>query len=206
MSTLLSHPKTIDETLSNLYLLPQLQQYSMGGAVIGNDGQTYISPDSDRKYAHIQEAQAMKQTVNNYLSSKVGKEFVRYTKEKGKHFTPIVGIGTKDLGENTVAALITNDLEAILVSNYDGKGIEQRTKEMAQNYGLLDTQMMLDYVITHELAHAAGYKSEAETEVFVKDFYTQLAQNSSGKEQEKYLVLASIAGLREEQAYQSESN
>ncbi|MFA6460705.1 MAG: hypothetical protein WCV90_00430 [Candidatus Woesearchaeota archaeon] len=213
MITSLSHYSTIDDSLD--YLgdaslgednLLQLQLYSMGGAVIGNDGKMYVHPQSDRKEAHQQEARVMKKVVNNYLDSKVGKAFTNYVKQQGKKFTPIVGIGTEDLGENTVAALRTNDLEAVLLSNYDGKGIEKRALEMAQAYGILDTQMMLDYVITHELAHAAGYKSEADTERFVGQFYTNLAQRSTGKEQEKYLVLAAVAGMRAEEAGKKENN
>ena len=184
----------------------QLQQYSMGGAVIGKDKKTYVSPDSDNRYAHEREAEVMERVVHNYLDSKVGKEFVNYAQQQGRKFIPIVGIGTKDMGENTVAAIITNDLEAILISNYQGKGIKERTAEMAQAYGVMDTQMMLDYVLTHELAHAAGYKSEADTEGFVKESYTDLAAKSSGKEQERYLTLAGIAAVREEQAYKSEAN
>lgn len=216
MFTLMSQPeriedstgyRSIDDSLDNPDTLgyePQL--YAMGGAVIGNDGKSYVSPDSDNRYAHEREAGVMKRVVHDYLDSKVGQEFVNYAQQKGKKFIPIVGIGTKDMGQNTVAAIITNDLEAILVSNYDGKGIKQRAAEMAQAYGVMDTQMMLDYVLTHELAHAAGHQSEAETESFVKDFYTDLAAKSNGAEREKYLTLAGIAAVREEQAYKSEAN
>jgi len=199
MHSLMSHYGTIDASLG-------LQQYEMGGAVVGNDGKTYVSPDSDHRYAHEREAGVMKRRVDRYLDSKVGKEFVNYVARNDKEFTPLVGVGTKDMGQNTVAALITNGLEAILVSNYQGKGIEQRAQEMAVMYGILDKEMMIDYVITHELAHAAGHTSEAATEGFVKDFYSELASKSTGKERESYLTLAAIAEHREQEAYQKEAN
>jgi len=195
----MSHYSTLDDSLG-------LQKYNMGGAVIGQDGKMYVSPDSDNCYAHEREAHTMKKIVDNYLDSKVGKEFVNYVGGRGKKFIPIVGKGTKDMGQNTVAALITNGLEAILVSNYQGKGIEKRAQEMAQMYGLMDKEMMLDYVITHELAHAAGHTSEAETEGFVKDFYSELASKSTGKERDRYSTLAAIAAHREQEAYQREAN
>ncbi len=203
MNSLMSHYASIDDSLG---CSSKLQLYGMGGAILDERKKVHVSPDSDNRYAHEREAQTMDRIVNNYLDSKVGREFVDYAHQQGKKFVPIVGIGTKDLGENTVAALITNDLEAILVSNYQGKGIEKRAREMAKMYGILDTQMMIDYVITHELAHAAGHRSEAETERFVGEFYTNLAQKSTGKEQEKYLVLAAVAEMRTEEAYQNEAN
>ena len=63
---------------------------------------------------------------------------------------------------------------------------------------------MQEYVLTHELAHAAGYKSEAETEGFIKDFFTSRAFQTQGETREKYTSLAKIAAKREYEADQLE--
>lgn len=126
----------------------------------------------------------------------------------------LAGVGAEDLPEGTVAAVKRNDLEGILVGNYaQGKSFEYRVGEMARQYekyvvgGIngvggdgVDRAAMTEYVLAHEIAHAAGYKDEAEVEHILQDYFTAKAGESKGAEQEKYRALAKVAGERIKQA------
>ena len=190
----------IDDILSSY--VENMQKYDMGMVVVGNNKKLH-SPGTDNPKIHASEAYKMEQVVAKYLMSTDGEDFVRYvTQDRGKEFVKIKGVGAGDLGESTVAAILMNDTEGILLANYNGKPFEQRINEMARMYSI-DSDSMRNYVITHELAHAAGHKTEESCERFVKEFYLNQADKARTLEQTaEYIVLANIAESREKQAAQ----
>ena len=176
---------------------PMSHRYDMGMAVI-QDGKTNLY-NSDRPYDHIREAESFDTLMKNYLSSTEGQRFIEYLHSRGKELVEIKGFGAGDLGEHTVAATLKNNLEGIIVSNYQGHSFSERVQQMADQYGI-NTEAMTEYVIAHELSHAAGYKSEAETEGFVKDYFTTQAFQHQGEDRQKYVQLAKIAEQRQYEA------
>ncbi len=179
------------------YILPNAQQYNMGMAVQDEHNHTNIY-SSDNPEAHAREAKNTYEIVQGYLNSEAGNSFVDYVHSRGKEFMKIKGIGSGDLGEGVVAAILRNNLEGILLSNYDGKGFEERISEMADKYHLTH-EATTEYVLAHELAHAAGYKAEAETEGFIKQYFETRAFQTEGEEREKYVQLAGVAAVREKE-------
>lgn len=174
----------------------QPKRYNMGLAVVHPDD-TITTIQSDQPYTHIREARDMSDLVNDYLASTEYQHFLEYA---GNH-VPIVGIGSGDLGQHTVAAVVHNGLEALLLSNYDGRSFQNRVQEMAEKYHLNEAAMT-KYVLTHEMAHLAGNESEAETERFVKHYFQSRAFQTEGEERKEYLQLAKIAEQREYEAEQ----
>ncbi|MBS3120480.1 hypothetical protein J4420_02100 [Candidatus Woesearchaeota archaeon] len=167
-----------------------------------HDGVTDVH-NSDNAYAHVNEATRFDQLMRSYLSSEQGQHFLTYIESRNRKLVELTGYGTADLGPSTVAATIHNGLEGIIVSNYQGKTFQERVEQMAIQYKI-PADAMQEYVLTHELAHAAGYKSEAETEGFIKDFFTSRAFQTQGETREKYTSLAKIAAKREYEADQLE--
>ena|SRR3989344_2962414 len=171
------------------------------GLVIRDQKGLYHSPGSDNLEIHSREALHMEQVLGRYLCSRDGEDFVRYvTNQRGKEFVEIKGIGAGDLGESTVAAILMNDTEGILLANYNGLPFEERVSQMARQYNVSNDSLR-NYVITHELAHAAGNRTEESCEGFVKEFYQHQAENAATLEKKtEYLSLANIAENREKQA------
>lgn len=170
----------------------------MGMAVVDPQGKTNLY-SSDRPYEHLREAENMQELFQKYLSSEQGKSFMEYVRSRGNKLMNFKGVGAGDLGENTVAAILRNDLEGILLSNYEGKSFAERISEMAAQYNLTH-EATIEYVLAHELAHAAGYKSEKETEGFIKEYFKSRASHTEGEEKEKYVQLAGVAAEREREA------
>ena len=154
---------------------------------------------SDNPGNHIREAKNMDSIVRDYISSEEGKKFLDYAAARGEEFVKIKGVGAGDLGEQTVAAILHNGLEGVILGNYEGKSFTSRVSEMANMYGI-DQKSMTEYVIAHELAHAAGYDTEAGAEGFIKDFFTSQAFQSEGGQRARYVKLAGIAAKREAEA------
>lgn len=191
------------------YLSQFPQEYSVGGAVIDAEGKAHVY-GSDRPRQHLREAKQMYRVVQRYLTSPEGKDFLNYLISQGAKLMNIAGVGAEDLPEETVAAVKRNDLEGILVGNYaQGKSFEYRVGEMARQYSKygvggingvggdgVGRAAMTEYVLAHELAHAAGYKNEAEVEQLLQDYFTAKAGESKGAEQEKYRALARVAEHR----------
>ena len=173
------------------------QQYGMGMAVIGNNAVDLYN--SNTPQTHISEAKSMDSLVRSYLTSQVGQDFSSYVASKGRRFVKIKGVGAGDLGEDTVAAIIHDGLEGVILSNYSETTFSERVGQMANSYGIGE-DAMTEYVITHELAHAAGCKSEAKTEGFIKEYFEQKAFKSQGEDRQRYVNLASIAAKREKEA------
>jgi hypothetical protein len=226
MKTQKSHPHYLEELcyFSDNNLLQKnftssasnkaLQLYEMGLAV--KQGPVTNLYSSTHPQEHLKEAERMEQTLKNYLNSEKGQSFVEYVSKRGKTFMEIKGVGAGDLGENTVAALLHNGLEGIILSNYEGKSFENRVEEMASKYSL-NTEAMTEYVLVHELAHAAGCKSEYETENFVKNYfqeraehYSSAASQSEGEEKEHNLEMAQhytkLSEVAEERAQEADES
>ncbi len=175
-----------------------LELYAMGMAVIDPAERTHIY-NSDRPEEHLSEARSMYGVFQQYLSSDEGREFLSYLGAKNRTMMDLKGVGAGDLGEGVVAAVLRNDLEGILLANYQGKSFEQRVGEMAQQYGL-DAESMKEYVLAHETAHMAGYKSERDTEAVLQEYFSRKAARASAasepEKKAKYLALARIAQER----------
>lgn len=177
--------------------MPQVPLYSlspMGMAVIDQNNRAHLY-SSDRPYKHLSEAQNLKNLLQQYLSSGEGKQFVNYLHSKGRKFMEVKGVGSADLDNNAVAAVMRNDLEGVILANYNGQSFSSRVSEMAGEYGV-KPELMEEYVLTHELAHAAGCRSETQTEGLLKEYFSERASRAQGGEKVKYLSLAKIAGQR----------
>src|SRR3989344_9308832 len=142
-----------DSVLSSSYsVLP------MGLAYVGNDKKVNVQ-GSDRPYEHTQQAQTMDGIVKDYLHSTEGQRFIDYAHSRGRKLIQLVGAGSADLGEHVVAAVIHDGERGVIVSNYDGKDFRSRVSEFASMYGI-NQEVALEYVLTHEFGHIAGYNTE----------------------------------------------
>jgi hypothetical protein len=172
----------------------QLEMYAMGMATVDENKKVSLH-SSDQPYEHIDEAKKMDDLVNNYLSSKEGESLMDYLGSRSKSQINIKEYGSGDLGENVVAAVLHDGIEGVILSNYNGKPFTERITEMAGMYGLTE-EATTEYVLAHEFAHAAGYKSEAETESVIKEYFLEMAAGSEGDVKEKYDSLARVAEER----------
>ncbi len=179
-------------------LSPEYSIHGMGLAYVTPDGNANVV-NSDRPQTHVREAQYMDDIVKDYLRSEEGQQFVNYALSHGRKFLQLVGAGSADLGEHTVAALIHDGEKGLIVSNYDGKDFRSRVDELADMYHI-SSDAALEYVLTHEFAHAAGNYNEESNELFLKEYFAHRAEESEGAEKEKYEKLAKIAERREGEA------
>ncbi|HLC70979.1 MAG TPA: hypothetical protein VJI32_03170 [Candidatus Nanoarchaeia archaeon] len=170
----------------------------MGAVYINEQGKSVVA-NSDRRAVHEYQARQMDDIVRDYTRSKEGRAFHDYARSCGHTFIQLIGAGTGDLGEHTVAAVIHDGKKGIIVSNYDGKDFRTRVSEFASQYGLKH-EAALEYVLTHEFGHVAGYNTESSNEGFIKDYFLHRAAVTHGGEREKYKTLAEVAGQREQEA------
>ena len=173
-----------------------VQRYNMGLAVASGKEVTVYG--SDRPKEHSREARNFDGLMRDYLSSESGKRFVQYVHSHGRDIMD-VEFGSGDLGPNTVAATIHNGLEGIIVGNYSGRSFDERVDQLAKKYGA-PAAAMREYVFSHELAHAAGHHKEADTERFIKDYFTTRAFETQSGERAQYVQLAKIAEQRAQEA------
>ena len=128
------------------------------------------------------------------------KKFIDYVQGQGKKFVDIKGGVAGDLGDQAVAAIIHDGIEGYILGNCEkGENFDQRSGQFAQKYQV-SKEIAVEYAMTHEMAHAAGYKSEKDVEGFLKQYFETQAFKSSGQQREKYVKLASIAANREKHA------
>ena len=177
----------------------QPELYAMGMAVIDNNKNVNLY-SSDQPNQHLSQAKQMESIVENYLSSDEGKSLVQYLGTRSKKPIEIKGYGAGDLGENVVVAVLHDGIEGIILSNYNGKDFTERIGELANKYNL-NHEDTTEYVLAHEFAHAAGYKSEAETENVIKEYFEFMASSSDeNRVKKKYESLAKVAEERCEEA------
>ena len=174
----------------------------MGAVYINEQGKSVVA-NSDRRAIHEYQARKMDDIVSDYTRSEEGKAFHDYARSRGHTFIQLVGAGAGDLGEHTVAAVIHDGEKGKIFSNYDGKDFQSRVQEFADNYGLHHKEA-LEYVLTHEFGHLAGYNKESSNEGFIKEYFMHRAHETKGSEQEKYIHLAQVAGHREKEAEKTE--
>ncbi|MDO8656612.1 MAG: hypothetical protein Q7K45_05215, partial [Nanoarchaeota archaeon] len=174
----------------------------MGAVYINEQGKSVVA-NSDRRAIHEYQARKMDDIVKDYVRSEEGQAFLQYATSHGNKSIELVGTGSADLGQNTVAAVIHDGERGIMVSNYDGKDFHSRVSEFANQYGLRQ-EAALEYVLTHEFGHVAGYNTESSNEGFIKDYFMHRANETQGAEQEKYIHLAEVAGHREKEATKAE--
>ncbi len=176
----------------------------MGMAVVDSNSGNVSLYSSDRPSKHIDEAYNFEHVVKSYLSSEEGKSFMDYVDRRGKKMMDIKGVGAGDLGPNTVAAIMHNGIEGILLSNYDGRSFEDRVSQLASMYEISDDAAQ-EYVLAHELSHAAGHFDESSAEEFLVGYFTEMAEGAEGEEKAKYESLANVAKERAEQAREAEN-
>ena len=176
----------------------------MGMAVVDAETKDTNFYKSDNQETHAQEAKNMEETFTNYLSSEEGENFLNYVSSRGKKMMDIKGVGACDLGENTVAAILHNGIEGIILSNYEGKSFGERVSGYADLYGI-DNNSAEEYVLAHELSHAAGHNTEESAEEFLEDYFTEMAEKCDGDDRSKYQSLAKVACQRKEEAGAYES-
>lgn len=189
-SSLLSQDYSSDS--SSLHYLP------MGAVYIDTQGKSRVA-NSDRPAVHEYQARQMDNIVKEYVRSEEGQAFLKYATSHGYKSIQLVGTGAADLGQDAVAAVIHDGKRGFMVSNYDGKDFQTRVQEFANQYGL-PQEAALEYVLTHEFGHVAGYTTEAGNEKFIKKYFMHRANQTEGGEQQKYLYLAEVAGQREREA------
>ncbi|MBT3297966.1 hypothetical protein HN385_03515 [archaeon] len=199
----LSKPYGLD-ILTNQMLNNGYSLNTMGMAVVDSNSGNVNLYSSDKPSKHIDQAYNFEHIVKSYLSSEEGKSFMDYVDSRGKKMMKIKGVGAGDLGSNTVAAIMHNGIEGILLSNYDDRSFEDRVSQLASIYEISDDAAQ-EYVLAHELSHAAGHYDESSAEEFLVGYFTEMADNSEGEEKEKYESLANVAKERYEQATQAES-
>ncbi len=179
-----------------------LQYHPLGLAYIAANGSVNVH-NSDRAAVHQYHAKQMDQIVKEYTRSEEGRAFHDYASSRGHTFIQLIGAGAGDLGEHTVAAVIHDGKKGIIVSNYDGKDFSTRVQEFASQYGLKH-EAALEYVLTHEFGHVAGYNTESSNEGFIKDYFLHRAAVTQGGERDKYMALAQVAEHRQQQATKAE--
>ena len=192
----------MNETSLEHCLGNRVEYHPMGLAYIAPNGEVNVV-NRDRPSTHEYQARKMDEIVKDYIHSGPGKAFLDYATSTGHSFIQVVGAGTGDLGEYTVAAVIHDGERGIIVSNYDGKDFHTRVQEFATQYGLRHEEA-LEYVLTHEFGHVAGYRTEEGNEGFIRDYFMHRANQTEGVEQEKYLTLAEVARQREQEAGKTE--
>lgn len=171
-------------------------------SIIDQQGKLHSKNGSEKEK---REAQNFKRVVQTYLSSESGKNLISYLSSKKQKPAEIIGYGAGKLGKDTVAAVTGNDLETVILSNYqDNKGFDSRVQDLAKLYKINSLEAK-EYVLAHEIVHTAGYKTEKGTEAVLKDYFLELSTKSQGPEKEKYSRLSKVAGLREQEAKKLEN-
>ena len=166
--------------------------------VVSKGGYHSQANSIDELCKYQKEGEQFKDLVQNYMD-KNGKDLVAYLHSKGKDLNNLKAVGSMKLEDNAIAALITYQIDgkkqSLMVSNGSGKGFDARVSEFAGQY-LLDKDTAAEYVIVHEMMHAAGYNDEVSCEKAVGDFFKQMAKSSSGQTKGKYEQLAQTAQIR----------
>lgn len=140
------------------------------------------------------EAKHFTGVVDKYMATE-GQHLQKYLKETGHQVTPVEKTGSMHLPDGAVAALVTYPGlgKSYMVSNGSGPGFEARVNKFAQQYAL-DKDSARDYVITHELMHAAGCRSESSCESAVGRYFRNRAKAEKGSS--RYESLARTAEIR----------
>ncbi len=127
-------------------------------------GDGRILEDRDSNYDRGQIA-SIEAHVEKYLAGE-GKNFIQYLKKKGKE-PKLDGIGSAPLGDHTVAAIAKNDYLTLLLGN---RNFDAMVQGMGREYGLNDDEA-LEYVLTHEMGHAAGVEQEVANERLLHEYF-----------------------------------
>jgi hypothetical protein len=182
------------------------KNYPMGMALVDESGEVELY-GSDRPEMHVREAQYMNDVLQNYLSSEEGTSFLEYLGSKGKEAQiDKVGAGDfKNLEDSIIAATIYSGSERFIVGNYEGdKGFEERVTELTSLYQEdfdVSEDDLREYVLAHEIAHSAGYKSEASVEKVLTKYFAKMEKEAEDDDiRDKYQALKEIAQQRAQEA------
>lgn len=167
-------------------------------AVKDQQGTVYAGPNSDADTAQLP-------TVEAYLRSYVtgrGKAFLGYLRERGLQPT-IDYIGSHALPKDAVAAIASTGDSNVFLANRNFTG---KLKEFAHTYARygLSLEDAAEYVLHHEMAHAAGVQSEVAVETLLAEYFTHRAEElgKKGHNQQKYQRMAKLASDRVAQGEQ----
>lgn len=186
---------------SRRYEVPARQTHETpsNGAIVTGGG--YLAQGERRQdiSRYTSEAEHFKKEVENYLSGN-GKYLLSHLEKKGRSLDDLVGYGSMDLQDDAVAAYVSfqnnGQKYGMIVSNGSGDGFEKRVSKLAKNY-LLDKGSAKEYVIAHEMMHAAGYDTEASCEKALSEYFNDRAKNASGEARARYESLAQVASTRQ---------
>lgn len=162
--------ESLQQTIDLGKLLNNTKIYGLAARM--NDGR--VIEDLDGHYDRSQIA-TIESHVENYLANE-GVAFIEYLKDKGKE-VKIDGIGSARLGDHTVAAIAKNEYMTLLLGNHN---FDQRVKEMGREYGLNDSEA-LEYILTHEMGHAAGIDKEVDNENLLHEYFEAKASEYRGQ-------------------------
>ncbi len=157
-----------------------------------NDRQTIaVASDVDELNSYIRDHQDVQNLYSSFLKTK-GRTLIDYLEKRGRKAN-ITGIGSTELPDNAVAAIMHGDGISYLVGNKD---FVSRVQKFADNYGI-DFDSALEYVFAHETMHAAGYHTEEGTEKMLVDYFIdRMRESESGEDNARYEMLASLATIR----------
>lgn len=188
----------IIEGTSYAHAPQQVQRNPTNGAFVTGDG--YLAQGQRRQdiSRYTKEAEHFKSQVENYLSGN-GKHLLAHLEKTGRSLDDLVGYGSMDLRDDAVAAYVSfqnsGQKYGMIVSNGSGDGFEKRVSKLAKNY-LLDKASAKEYVIAHEMMHAAGYDTEASCEKALSQYFSDRARSTEGDESQRYQALSDVASAR----------
>ena len=168
----------------------------MDGVILSGD-QYAATGSLDEKPRYEKEAVFFRDVMEDYLKNA---PVLDYLKKEGKNPPPRT-YGSLGLDDHAIAAYVEfkqgGKKDSMIVSNGSGKGFVARVNDFAGNYGI-PASFAKDYVLTHEIMHAAGYKDEAETEKATGRYFREMAEKDP--DNSKYKVLSNVADIRAKEA------
>ena len=149
----------------------------------------------DSRYSSLDESEKVKEMYKDFEKSKVGKQLDSFMKNKGYSKKSIDDYLVADLGKNSVAAVIKSPQRTALAAGKDYlESLEQDPiKRM--------------YTLAHETVHIHGVMSEKQTDNYLKEFFTHMAEQSEDiNEKQVYNALTAYAGQRVRHEEKKESS
>lgn len=153
------------------------------------------------------ERQGFKDDFNNYMANE-GDFLQNYLSNQGRSIDHLAEVDSIKLPDSVLAQYQEYKTPSgkklgAIVSNGGGQGFNSRAARYASQFKTT-VEVTKKYIITHELMHAAGYKSESDCDTAVAKFYNTKAAMSTGQEQTEALTIAKMASVRAAQ-YKSQS-
>ncbi len=163
----------------------------------------YIAPQSLGERVSGQEPSSeFENKVRNYEGTNK-QELHSYMTSIGRKPIRLIAVKKAALPGNTIAAVLSDGYEGILLANKNNGGFESNVRRFALNYGVPE-RVAERYIMDHENAHIyqkglgfRGYAAEKDVERVLSDFYRQKALKYRGTSKEtEYKQLERIAERR----------